>query len=118
MIKAPTKATVKKYGMTVEEWWEILEAQGRVCSICKKEPTTGRLCVDHEHLPLWKKKPPQERKMAIRGILCWYCNSRLVGKGVTLEKARNIVKYLEDYEKRKLEALSKSMPSSVLEEKK
>jgi hypothetical protein len=117
MIKPPTKATVKKYGLTIEEWFEMLEIQGGVCAICKKEPSTGRICVDHEHVALWKKKSPAERKIYARGLLCWYCNSRLVGKGVTLEKARNIVKYLENYQNKRLAYEAKSMPASVLTKK-
>ncbi len=37
----------------------------------------------------------------MRGLLCWYCNAKFLSRGMTLDKARNLVQYLEDYESRK-----------------
>lgn len=58
----------RKYGMTVEEYEELLRDQGGVCGICKRKPedctTDGRnLHVDHDH-----------DTGAIRGVLCHNCN--------------------------------------------
>lgn len=100
MIKTPSKATLKKYGLSEEEWKAILDSQGSVCFICKKYPKTGRLCVDHEHVKGWKKMPPEERKKYVRGLLDWFCNHYYLGRGITIEKAKNVVKYLEQYENR------------------
>lgn len=97
----PTEATLKKYGLSLEEWVQILDRQGGVCAICKKLPPSGRLCVDHEHVKGWKRMPPEQRKTFVRGLICWTDNHYLVGRGSTLEKARNAVRYLEAYEERK-----------------
>src|SRR5687767_4998087 len=69
-IKVPSAATLKKYGLSAEEWLQLLADQGNVCFICQKYPSTGRLCVDHYHVPKWKSLPPEQRKLWIRGILC------------------------------------------------
>lgn len=105
MIREPTKQTLKRYGLSLEEWRILFEKQGRVCAICKQEPTTGRTVVDHDHVKGWKKMPPEHRKLFVRGICCWWCNSTYLGRGINVEKAKNVVTYLEDYQARKQEAL-------------
>lgn len=101
MIIPPKKATLKRYGLTLEEWNTMLERQGGVCAICKKEPPNGRLCTDHDHVKKWKKMPPEKRKLYVRGLLCAYCNLRLLRKGWTLEKLERAVDYVKQYEARK-----------------
>lgn len=95
MVRAPKPATLARYGLTEAEWRGILEAQGGVCFVCQKLPPSGRLCTDHEHVKGWKKKPPEERKRYVRGILCWVCNHYYLGRGITVAKARRVVEYLE-----------------------
>lgn len=62
----------KRYGITPEQYDEMLAEQGGVCAICKGPPdrSTGtgpkRLVVDHNH-------DTQE----VRGLLCWGCNVKL-----------------------------------------
>lgn len=101
MIKAPSPATLKKYGLSEEDWRAILDSQGGVCAICGLVPKTERFVTDHHHEKGWKKKPPEERKKAVRGICCWWCNATYLGRGITVEKAKNVVKYLERYEQRR-----------------
>lgn len=50
---------------------------------------------DHKHVKGWKAMPPEKRKLYVRGILCWFCNHSYLGRSMTLERARNVVKYLE-----------------------
>ena len=88
----PKKATLAKYGLTLDDWRAILERQGGVCAICKK--TSRRLCVDHDHLVGWKDMAPADRRNAVRGALCWFCNSHIVGRGVTLAKIQAAAVYL------------------------
>lgn len=97
----PSLATLKKYGFTVEVWWDEFKRQGEVCLICQRPSGSGRYVLDHEHVAGWKKMTPKYRRWFVRGILCSWCNSHVVGRFVTLAKARNTVKYLERYELRK-----------------
>ncbi len=56
-----------KFGLTVDEYNRILEAQGGVCAICESPPTPGiSLHVDHDH-----------GTGEIRGLLCVRCNNAL-----------------------------------------
>jgi hypothetical protein len=99
--KPPTAATLKKYGLSAEEWLAILAAQGNVCPICKKTPSTGRWYTDHEHVRGWTKMAPELRKQFVRGILCYWCNATYVGRGMTIAKAANVVRYLAEFEARR-----------------
>jgi Recombination endonuclease VII len=101
VIKVPSKATLAKYGLTAAEWGAILEGQGGVCPICEKVPGTGRIVTDHEHAPGWKKMPPARRKLYVRGLCCWFCNHAYLGRGITVRKAENAVRYLKNFEARR-----------------
>lgn len=59
----------KKYGITLSDYNEMLEAQGGVCAICHKPPKKDKnLAVDHNHLFGY-----------VRGLLCYRCNHMLLG---------------------------------------
>lgn len=100
-VHPPSPATLKKYGLTEDAWWSIWERQGEVCAVCGKTPTTGNTHIDHEHVRNYKKLLPEIRASYVRGITCWFCNRWVLARGLTLEKAKNVVRYLEEYEKRK-----------------
>ncbi len=97
----PTQKTLDKYGLSVDEWVKILKRQGFKCPICSKSPSTGRYYIDHFHITKWSSMPSEIRKTFVRGLLCYFCNRWYVGKGITIEKSKNVTKYLQDYEKRK-----------------
>ena len=98
--RIPTQGTLKRYGLAEKEWLGILKKQGGVCAVCKLFPQSGRFVVDHQHVPKWKKMPPEERRKYVRGILCFMCNGKCVNKHMTLEKAVEIVLYLTTYHER------------------
>lgn len=107
MDALPPKAiTLKKYGLTLEAWQAILEAQGGVCAVCERLPKSRRLCIDHEHRPRWKQKPPEERAKAVRGLLCWTCNFYYAGRGITIAKALAVARYLEAHSSRTVQGLA------------
>lgn len=61
-------ALKRLYGITLEQFEEIFEAQGRVCKICKTDTPNGRhrsWHVDHDH---------NRKEKHVRGILCQRCN--------------------------------------------
>ena len=58
-----------KFGITSEIYDSLFKSQGGVCAICSKPPKEGtRLHVDHDH-----------KSLEIRGLLCAFCNHRLLG---------------------------------------
>lgn len=80
----------RNYGITVEEYDEMLEAQGGGCAICGKTPEENgrRLAVDHNH-----------ETDKLRGLLCNSCNS---GLGYFQDKPEICcwaMLYLEEYER-------------------
>ena len=67
------------FGITIEQYNEMLEAQGRRCAICGTDTPNGRggFHVDHNH-----------KTNTIRGILCHNCN-------VLLGHAKDDIKIIE-----------------------
>lgn len=75
------------YGLTPEDYRAILAHQGDKCAICKKQFQPGKTPhIDHEH-----GKAP-----FTRGILCAYCNTRLVGRLKNHQLAQWLADYLKD----------------------
>lgn len=78
---------MRRYGISVERYESMLEAQGGCCAICKKVQTGRRLFVDHDHAT-----------GAVRGILCQKCNSGIGMLGDTSNGVRSALAYLEKHE--------------------
>lgn len=80
---------LSKYGMTLEEYGDMLEKQDGKCAICGlKAEDNGRygvLYIDHNHKS-WK----------VRGLLCERCNFGLGIFKDNIDMLRNAAKYLED----------------------
>lgn len=79
----------KKYGLTLEDYDDILEEQGNVCAICgdpPDDPRGFRAHIDHDH-----------KTGRVRGILCTRCNHGLGNFKDSPEILRAAVKYLLDH---------------------
>lgn len=98
-MTTPRLATLAKYGLTPDDFKRILDSQGGVCAICGKVPN-GRWNIDHHHVKGWVKKPPEIRKLYVRGIVCWWCNKTYLSRGITVERAARVVRYLQGFEER------------------
>jgi hypothetical protein len=75
----------REYGLSVEDYEEMLEDQLGLCAICLSPPDKRNLAVDHDH-----------ETGEVRGLLCTRCNRYLVGASdespMLLRRAAN---YLE-----------------------
>jgi hypothetical protein len=79
----------KVYGITEEQYWKIWEEQGRVCAICKRPPRVGETFhIDHEH--------QEGQSGPLRGIVCPYDNTRIIGRLKSHERAQALADYLRD----------------------
>jgi len=76
----------RRYGLSVEQYNKMFNDQNGCCDICGKHQSEckQRLQVDHNHTT-----------GAVRGLLCWNCNSMLgkVYEDVTI--LRNMILYLK-----------------------
>lgn len=109
-MNPPSRATLRKYGITARDWTELYLAQRGRCPICRRMFSDKvRPVVDHLHVIRYKRRSPEEKRMYIRGLLCQYCNYRLLPNAMTRQRAVNIVKYLEKFEK-KLISQGQEMP--------
>lgn len=66
-MNIPTKATLKKYGLTVEQYIALWDLTGGRCPLCLKKFNSNiaarRACIDHDH-----------KTYRVRGLLCSSCN--------------------------------------------
>lgn len=82
------------YGITEEIYQELLEKQNYCCAICNKHQDLEkkRFAVDHAHT-----KSEFIPEGAIRGLLCWSCNHRFVGKHTDPVLFESAAKYLRQH---------------------
>lgn len=100
-IRPPASSTLRRYGLDREEWLRLLANQGWRCPVCHKTGTAVKWNTDHDHVPGWKNRPPEERKKFVRGVLCVYCNFRRVKSRMPAAEAQRIADYLRAYEERR-----------------
>ncbi len=77
----------RQYGITIEEYDEMLEAQNYRCAICRdKDPggRSSRFHIDHDHVT-----------GEVRGLLCVNCNNGLGRFKDDLLVLREAIRYLE-----------------------
>ena len=75
------------YGITINQYNEMLEKQNGICAVCGKLPnktSRGKLFVDHCH-----------SKGKIRGLLCQQCNTALGMVNDNIDILYKLIKYLE-----------------------
>jgi hypothetical protein len=76
---------VKKYGITGEDYQQMLVEQGFVCKTCGKPEKTGKaLAVDHDH-----------KTGKVRGLLCGNCNQALGLLNDDLGVVKKLLVYLK-----------------------
>ncbi|MCI0562656.1 MAG: endonuclease VII domain-containing protein [Nitrososphaera sp.] len=93
--KARDTTLVRTYGITLNEYNRILEAQGGVCWICKRPPTNRALNVDHKHEVGERRRDPRGKRPRVRGLLCWRCNASIAKFDDNPTLLRSAAEYLE-----------------------
>ncbi len=74
---------MRKFGMTLDEYDVMLDAQNGGCAICTRAPEETSLHVDHDH-----------STGRIRALLCFQCNNALADFREDPDLLRNAVTYL------------------------
>lgn len=86
------EANLERYGLSIEQYEELLRKQNGVCAICgKPEPTKKRLSIDHDHSCCPGMKSCGK---CIRGLLCFRCNAGLGNLDDSIRRLERAVKYL------------------------
>lgn len=84
--KARERHLRHKFGITLDQYEELLNRQENCCAVCKrhKDNFKTNLAVDHDHIT-----------GEIRGLLCTHCNRYHVGRHRNGDLLRNIASYVE-----------------------
>jgi hypothetical protein len=74
----------RRFGMSLDQYHDMLENQGGGCAICgETDPTFTHMAVDHCH-----------KTGMVRGILCSACNRALGGFKDNVQLLRQAISYL------------------------
>lgn len=84
-LRAKAHGLKKAYGITLERFHDMMEAQGGKCAICKQKPERHALNVDHCHAT-----------GKVRGLLCHKCNRALGLFRDSQTLLANAISYLSD----------------------
>jgi hypothetical protein len=80
----------KVYGITEEDYKQILQKQNGCCAICKSNVSNTKLTdymvIDHDH-----------KNNKIRGLLCAICNQALGLFKDNIKNLQEAIKYLEEH---------------------
>jgi hypothetical protein len=89
---------VEKYGITIDQYHQMLEEQGYACKICKLEEKTSRvrLSIDHDHSCC---PGSNSCGKCVRGLICSNCNMSLGNAQDSIEILQNMIEYLKSYQK-------------------
>lgn len=81
---------LRQYGITQEQYDEMVERQGGVCAICRNPPSRA-FDIDHDHACC-----PGETSCGncVRGLLCFNCNSAIGKFKEDVETLQRAVTYL------------------------
>lgn len=76
---------IRTYGITEEQYLSLLQKQSSRCAVCSKSPEKEgkNLAVDHNHIT-----------GEIRGLLCTWCNHRIVGRHRDPTLLRRVADYI------------------------
>lgn len=81
--RARERRLLNLYGLTIADYDALLDFQNGTCAICDRPPGKTRLHVDHDHMTRWT-----------RGLLCYQCNNKRVGRERKPELFDRIAAYL------------------------
>lgn len=95
----------RTYAVTQRAYRLMVKAQNGQCAICLKRPKPGKnLHVDHDH-----------RTWRVRGLLCQFCNYRVIGRLRSAELLYRAAEYLgRDFDGRALDVVDGSKHSLKL----
>lgn len=75
------------YGISLQQWNEMFEAQGRCCAVCERsDPGKQGWHTDHDH-----------ETGQVRGILCYKCNPGLGMFGDDVGRLQRAIDYLSKF---------------------
>lgn len=82
--KSDLKAKAKRYGLTLDQYKELVKLQNNECAICSSTQEKTRLAIDHCH-----------KTLKVRGLLCDLCNRGLGFFRDSTDRLSKAIEYLK-----------------------
>ncbi len=84
---------IERYGITIDQYYKILEDQDYRCKLCNKKDFTKRLrlCIDHDHKCC---EGSTSCGKCVRGLICFNCNTALGNVKDNIKTLQNMIDYL------------------------
>ncbi len=99
------RRTLLQYGLTWDEYEQLLACQEYRCAICRGTPRRNALSIDHDH-----------KTGEVRGLLCSRCNHRLLGSANDdPTRLRRAADYLEEFGPREVFGRRRFVPGFAVE---
>lgn len=84
-IKKIIRDNIKRYGISEEQYWKMVDSQNGLCYLCGKPEKVisningklRRLCIDHDHTCCPSNSDARKCGNCVRKLLCASCNSKL-----------------------------------------
>lgn len=89
--RARCRRLQRVYGITCDQYDEMMRRQDRRCAICGRPFTGRRAYVDHDHAT-----------HRVRGLLCFTCNRYKVAKNDALSAQAVVAYLLSDFDGRRI----------------
>ena len=70
----------RTYGLTPDDVARMYAEQNGECACCPSLLSEKKWVVDHKHVPRFKKLSPAEKRKLVRGLVCVYCNWKVLGQ--------------------------------------
>tara|TARA_B100000287_G_C20076247_1_gene560494 strand:+ start:54 stop:461 length:408 start_codon:yes stop_codon:yes gene_type:complete len=87
-MRAKARSMENRYGITIEQYWQMLKDQNFACKVCNSHMTDHKkgLCVDHDHTT-----------GKVRALLCKGCNVALGEIKENKDTLAKLIMYLEEH---------------------
>jgi hypothetical protein len=87
VVSARARSALSRYGITQDEYDQMILDQGGVCAICGEDcPTGRRLAIDHDH-----------KNGQVRALLCTHCNRGLGAFRDSVDLLVSAIEYLRSF---------------------
>ena len=85
----------RKFGITIEQYTEMFEAQEGLCAMCNQPETVN---TKSKSTPMWLAVDHDHKTGKVRGLLCFRCNTMLEHFDKDISKIKAVLAYIKEHQ--------------------